>query len=94
VTNSSNTDTRCGEKTAHTLRLIALSLDETMLAPEMPWVSQRGGENFVFLSTFFKGQCFRLQGVIEAGADFVGFAILVQSDQLLFCFWGLRAEFL
>jgi hypothetical protein len=66
VTNSSDADTRCGEKIAHTLRLIALSLDETMLAAEMPWVSQRRGENFVFLSTFFKGQCFRPQGLIEA----------------------------
>ena len=53
--------------------------DEEMLALEMIWVFQRGGESLVFLSILFNAECFGHQCVIKAGADFEGFAIEVQD---------------
>lgn len=56
-------------------RVLALCLNETIVAPKMAGVFERGSEKLVLLGLGFQTQPFFPQGAIETDADFVGFAL-------------------
>ncbi len=68
-------DSCIGEKVADALGVLALCLNETMVAPAMTGVFEQGGEKLVLPSLDFQTQPFFPQGAIETDADFVGFAL-------------------
>ena len=86
------TDASGGEEIAQALRLISLGVDEKILALEMVGVFEGGGKSLILASIVFQGQGFCLEGVIEAWADFVGFAIEVRDGSFFSAFGGLRGK--
>jgi hypothetical protein len=70
-----NADAGAGKEIAEAASVIALSLNEKILAMTMAWVIKRGGEKLIPLGVGFETQGFRLQGAIETEGDLVGFAI-------------------
>jgi hypothetical protein len=72
--------------------LISLRLDETILSLEMVRVFECGGKSLILASIVFQGESFCLEGAIEARADFVGFAILVENGRFFSAFGGLRIK--
>jgi hypothetical protein len=70
-----NADAGAGKEIAEAPGVIALSLNEKILAMTMAWVIKRGGEKLIPLGVGFETQGFRLQGAIETEGDLVGFAI-------------------
>ena len=78
ITDSGDTNFRCGEKIAQAPGLVTLCLNETIVSCEMSRIVQGGGKRFVFESIVFETHCFCLEGLIEARADVVGLVDLVQ----------------
>jgi len=68
-------DAGCCEKVTEAFCFVALGLGEEPVALLMARVLDRGGEDFVVFRVFFEKQGFLLNGVIEACADLVGFAV-------------------
>ncbi len=77
-----------GEKIAQAPSLVSLSLNETELSFEVPWIIQCGGEDFVFLRVVLEGICFCVECQIEAVADVVGFEVVVQGSYFFSAFRG------
>jgi hypothetical protein len=68
-------DSGIGKEIADAPGVLALCLNETMVAPEMTGVLERGGEKLVLPGLGFQTQPFFPQGAIETDTDFVGFAL-------------------
>ena len=83
-----NADAGAGKEIAEAPGVIALSLNEKILAMTMAWVMERGGDELIFLGVGFKTQSFRLQCAIEAEADLVGFSIERGNGHGGFNFFG------
>jgi hypothetical protein len=66
-------DSRIGEKVANAPGVLALCLNETMVAQAMTGVFEQGGEKLVLPGLGFQTQPFFPQVAIERDADFVGF---------------------
>ena len=87
-----DTDATCGEEIAQAPGLISLGVDETILTLEMAVVFQGGGKSLILPSIVFQAEGFCFEGAIEARADFVGFANLVENGRIFSAFGGLRIE--
>jgi hypothetical protein len=61
--------------------LLSLGVDEKNLSLEMVRVFQGGGKSLILPSVVFEAQGLRLEGAIEASADFVGFGNLVENGR-------------
>lgn len=68
-------DSAIGEEIADARGVLALCLNETMVAPEMTGVFEGGGEKLVLPGLGLESQPFFPQGAIETDANFVGFAL-------------------
>jgi hypothetical protein len=66
-------DSAIGEKIADTPGVLALCLNETMVAPAMTRVFERGCEKLVLPGLGFETQTFFQQCAIKTDANFVGF---------------------
>ena len=53
-----NADAGAGKEIAEAPGVIALSLNEKILAMTMAWVMERGGDELIFLGVGFKTQSF------------------------------------
>jgi len=71
----SDADSRIGQEIADAPGVLALCLNETIVAPAMTGVFERSGEKLVLPGLSFETQPFFLQGAIETDAYFVGFAL-------------------
>jgi len=68
-------DSGIGEEVADARRVFSLCLNETMVAPAMTGMSERGGEKLVLAGLGFEAQPLFPQRAIETDANFVGFAL-------------------
>jgi hypothetical protein len=72
-------DSGIGEEVADARRVLSLCLNETMVAPAMTGMSERGGEKLVLPGLGFEAQPLFPQCAIETDANFVGFALKLRS---------------
>ena len=87
-----DTDATGGEEIAQAPGLVSLGVDEKILTLEMAPVFQGGGKSLISTSIVFQAKGFCFEGAIEARADFVGFANLVENGRFFSALGGLRIK--